>query len=373
MCGNHTHDSGSGHKEEKEGVPESAGPSITPTAKTPRQRSRKTLKEGKKGLPTPATDNKRRDYGDLALFTGALTPRTTGFEPQESLADDRDENKDDSDDDYPVVADIDECDDCSVHELEEEEEDNLLFGLADAIPFGLEDDAPLPDEDDAEEDGEGIEEGAQRPSKRPRLEPDVTADEWIAAFNEKYPVPDEDADMQQFRHGMTAIIERLCNWSFVNSDSSPWFLLGQEDREVTRGFRHLLSRSRPEELTDHILSHMPKRAQKVLGRKNLKPFNLLELPEIPKEIKHRLVYLDIPVQVGEQNITRRPSKLVNRHDSTKHSLVDADQNMDARVYIGSSINRLGAKERLAVHEKEMGKLTGKQMLRNGSLSYSRDY
>lgn len=69
-------------------------------------------------------------------------------------------------------------------------------------------------------------------------------------------------------------------------------------KAMTRGFRNMLIDSDVEELNSAILLSIPQQSEQILGRQNLKPIDLLDLPMVSKNFPHRLTSLDIAVDVG---------------------------------------------------------------------------
>lgn len=78
------------------------------------------------------------------------------------------------------------------------------------------------------------------------------------------------------------------------------------ERSMTRGFRYMLRKAKREELSVVISNHLPRKAQQVLRKKDLKPIDLLDMTQMPNRFSHHLVYLDVPVRAGRKEHRNRP-------------------------------------------------------------------
>jgi hypothetical protein len=61
------------------------------------------------------------------------------------------------------------------------------------------------------------------------------------------------------------------------------------------------------QLAGDLIHHTPAKTQEVLGRVALTPGDLLNLPQIPKRFAQRIVYLNVAVKVGTENIALEES------------------------------------------------------------------
>jgi hypothetical protein len=65
------------------------------------------------------------------------------------------------------------------------------------------------------------------------------------------------------------------------------------EREMTSQFRSLLVRISAQELSDNIFVYIPRKVQKLFGKQDLTPIELLDLPLVPHAFVHRLTYAAI--------------------------------------------------------------------------------
>lgn len=194
------------------------------------------------------------------------------------------------------------------------------------------------------------EEQVPRKVRHKRHRPLLHAEQYLASLNKNYPVRDNDPDLLRFQANILELSIRLCNWSCQMT--SAWFHLPRKQREMTRQFRSLLSRIRPEDLKDHLLSGIPRLTQKVLGKPDLMPKDLLDLPLVPCNLTHRLVYLDVATRMPNEDVTYGPSALTLRSKNIKRLREGADpfKAAEIKAYVGSSISKQGGRNRLAQHE-----------------------
>ncbi|KAG5788336.1 hypothetical protein H9Q69_012603 [Fusarium xylarioides] len=106
----------------------------------------------------------------------------------------------------------------------------------------------------------------------------------------------------------------------------------------------------PSEVPPEEPEHMLKRIQKIFSKKNLRPIDLLNLPKVPYSFSYCLIYMDIPVRAGVNNITRLPGVKGKPVKSIKHD-VQLESEADTQVYMGSAISKLGAYTRIRAHEE----------------------
>ncbi|KAF5710677.1 hypothetical protein FGLOB1_5354 [Fusarium globosum] len=205
-----------------------------------------------------------------------------------------------------------------------------------------------PEEPEGEEDDDELE--THRSNKRARISID-TAEQWISDFNQANPVNDDDPDVQRFRETMKLIVEIICNWARQNENGSltAWFKLPASERETTSQFRSVLAHVDIQELIDNIFEHIPNKVQKLLGKQDLRPIDLLDLPHVPHSFAHRLTYADIAVRAGVSNITHSPGVTGKPVKSIKPD-ADLESLIEAKVYVGSTICKLGGYSRIRNHE-----------------------
>ncbi|KLP19917.1 uncharacterized protein LW94_12195 [Fusarium fujikuroi] len=234
----------------------------------------------------------------------------------------------------------------------EEDEEFLVEGELEQECFDLSelplDPCEVPPEEPEVDDDDELE--THQSNKRARISID-TAEQWISDFNRANPVNDDDPDLLRFRETLKIIVERICNWARENENGSlkAWFKSPVSERHTTSQFRSILARVDIQQLIDNLFEHMPKCVQKIFGKKNLRPMDLLDLPKVPHSFSHRLTYTDVPVRAGVNNITRLPGV---RGKPVKSIKPDAQLGKEAptKVYLGSTISKFGAYTRIRTHE-----------------------
>ncbi|RBA09380.1 hypothetical protein FPRO05_06517 [Fusarium proliferatum] len=244
----------------------------------------------------------------------------------------------------------------SEFELSEPEEDEefLIEGEFEQECFDLSE-LPLdpsevpPEEPEVDYDDDELE--THQSNKRARISID-TAEQWISDFNRANPVNDDDPDLLRFRETLKIIVERICNWAREDENGSlkAWFKSPVSERHTTSQFRSVLAQVDIQQLIDNLFEHMPKCVQKIFGKQDLRPMDLLDLPQVPHSFSHRLTYTNIPVRAGVNNITRLPGV---KGKPVKSIKPDAQLGKEAptKVYLGSAISKLGAYTRIRAHEE----------------------
>ncbi|KAK1243968.1 hypothetical protein MKX08_002106 [Trichoderma sp. CBMAI-0020] len=207
------------------------------------------------------------------------------------------------------------------------------------------DDDHAPLDDDAEDDDD-----ASEPlRKKPRVvSADVNAAKWLAEYNALHPVEPDDEDLLRFDGNLAYIIKRCCRWA-TEGNISAWYKLPRVEREMTLSFHFIFRKAavNPDNLIQIILDGMPLQARKVLGKKDLSPLDLLDLPVIPRKFKHRLVYLDIAIRLAQDKI--RNVQRGSRFLKEAMSPTDLQQALQVKLYVGSSVNALGGHTRIRAH------------------------
>ncbi|RSL69136.1 hypothetical protein CEP54_002460 [Fusarium duplospermum] len=184
--------------------------------------------------------------------------------------------------------------------------------------------------------------------------------DWFKYCNAHDPVPANDPGLRRFQAGIKSLIEKLVDWSNSSDEMaiSHWMKLPRTERAMTRGFRNILMQSDAAQLASAILNKIPKKSQQILGRQEVTPIDLLDLPRVPNKFPHRLTYVDVAADVGPSNVGMMPTLL---HPSTPVKAVNPgaqiQPTMDTRLYIGSSLAGRGGYTRLQVHEKESNRGT----------------
>lgn len=101
--------------------------------------------------------------------------------------------------------------------------------------------------------------------------------------------------------------------------------------------------------------HIPGLTQKILWKSDLTPIDLLQLPIVPKGFMHRLTYINVAVEVGEENVTRghSPNSNISKPIKLFKSGIEFTASMQPRSYIGSSIDAKGSYMRVVTHERQL--------------------
>ncbi|RSL84463.1 hypothetical protein CEP51_003868 [Fusarium floridanum] len=143
------------------------------------------------------------------------------------------------------------------------------------------------DSDDDDDDCEAeLEERSGKRAKNSHRDHQETIEEWINDRNVEDPVPEDDPDMLRFQQKMHALIKRITEHASSSDDkeTKAWVCSPDSEREMTRGFRTLLMRIDVEELANATLPNIPNKAQQILGREDVKPIDLLSLPQVSGEL-----------------------------------------------------------------------------------------
>ncbi|KFA53764.1 hypothetical protein S40293_01733 [Stachybotrys chartarum IBT 40293] len=191
-----------------------------------------------------------------------------------------------------------------------------------------------------------------------------SAEDWIKEFDQTHFVAEDDEYLNAFRHRMRLVLRRLKEWAIPkgSDEIKDWIMKGRENKEMTNQFRSVLIKYDPDKLADELFCHMPRKSQQIFGMTNLRPIDLLDLPQVPLMFRNRMTYLNIAVQVEEGNIFQGPSS-VHPKSSTKciKDFASLSDSAEVKVYIGSTIAR-SPWERLQTHEREATKMQGFQSL-----------
>lgn len=146
-------------------------------------------------------------------------------------------------------------------------------------------------------------------------------------------------------------------FQLIGTSTYNLFRLARTERSMTCGFQSLLMKINPQELAPELLSHMPNKSQQVLGRSQLKPIDLLDLPKVEERLMHRLTYLDVPARVGSSNITNAPSTLVpDTLVGSPAPRATSARSMGTKGYFGFTMARRGGHHRPRKHEKEANRV-----------------
>lgn len=179
-----------------------------------------------------------------------------------------------------------------------------------------------------------------------------TALEVVNHWNETHPLEEEDLKTAfRFKMNLREMMTRL-SLQAKSVNHGWWLALLPEDREMSRFFRGIMLKVDPDVLTNNMLSRTPMTSQKVFGKPLLQPLDLLQLPIISEKFPYSLTYTNIAVQVGVENVVKKPSFFCTKPTLVKASEVPYTPEMPVGVYIGSSVDRRGGYARLATHEAE---------------------
>lgn len=251
---------------------------------------------------------------------------------------------------------------------EEESEDDEYIGIDDddAESSASEDEQGIDDNEDEEGEDEPVVKQtskkrsragkkSKRERKKPRLPAFPSAEDWLAQYNKAHPVSDDDADLCRFQHNMETIIRRLCDWA-RGPGIREWVKLHRAEREMAQRFRSFLAKIKAEQLVGNFTSHMPRQSQKVLGKVDLRPIDLLDMPEVPTIFPHRGVYVNIPIRVPIEDVAQVVSHLADgRTVKGLRAGAQFPPSSDTRVYVGSTLAYRGLNERLRQHEAQINK------------------
>ncbi|KAL7952002.1 hypothetical protein V8C42DRAFT_339899 [Trichoderma barbatum] len=254
------------------------------------------------------------------------------------------------------------------YEDESDEEANCIDN-ANAL---IEDDEYIPFEDDEEDDdiaarlsaaevepvahsnNETVRGIFEPPHGRHRVESgEVNAAEWVKRYDESHPVDKDDEDLQRFEANFTGLIECMTQWA-AEVAGADWHKLPRGQREMTRGFHSLFRRAaaNPAGLARICLDGMPQQVRKVLGKEDLSEIDFLNLPTIPALCKHRLVYVDVATRLHQEQVKKevRDGGYGPKSFKAPTSSCDVKDALEAKLYVGSSVNKLGSYNRIREHE-----------------------
>ncbi|KAL7789673.1 hypothetical protein V8C43DRAFT_323325 [Trichoderma afarasin] len=180
---------------------------------------------------------------------------------------------------------------------------------------------------------------------------ELNAARYVQEYNEAHPVDEDDEDVQRFDKNFSLLTNAVCEWAEESSKS--WYSQPRQHREMTMSFYNLFRRTatKPDNLVQICLSGMPRQTRKVLGRADLKAADLLDLPTVPVECRHRLAYMDIATQLPEDQLCR----VANRHLSRRlYKAAKPSANLKEAskisLYVGSSTRIEGSRARMREHE-----------------------
>ncbi|CAG7566591.1 unnamed protein product [Fusarium equiseti] len=270
----------------------------------------------------------------------------------EDYEDDEDDEDDDNDEEFDIIDD-------EYLPLDLDEDEEPLYETND--------DEPKSDDDDDDDDEPIVSQilrkrlratqGApSHSSKRVRLS-ELSAKDWLAKYDQEHPVAEDDADLLNFQEGWRKLTTRTCDWA-REGITPEWFKLPRKEKQMTSGYRSMLSRVSPVELAEKIFARMPRQAQKNLGKKDLQAEDLLDLPSVPANLRARGVYVNVATRLSGDDIEIQSSSLRPRcFAKTLKAGVDPEHMdiHDIGVYFGSSLSLDGIVGRLKEHEAAANK------------------
>ncbi|KAG5767082.1 hypothetical protein H9Q72_004865 [Fusarium xylarioides] len=329
---------------------------------------------------TPSVTRRSSRLSGKARVTYSLEseagPSTQRGNYLDNFVPEEEESEDSDGDDEGAEAESDEDEDAKrtqseSHEEEEEDDDDDIFeGLDEYISVDIdvevEEEEDEGGDDDSDDDEPVVQkvlrkrarlesEVSSRSNKKARPAPGLNAEDWVANYDQEHPVAEDDAWLLNFQKGISKLIGRNCQWARTGI-SPEWFKLPRENREMTCGFRSMLSRAPAAGMAGILFSGMPRQVQKVFGNPNVRAEDLLELPIIPPGLTYRGVYVDVATRIPEEHIVKKSSAFGCRAPvkalRNEAALRDI---LQAKAYLGSAVGRNGICGRVRTHEMESNK------------------
>ncbi|RBQ64771.1 hypothetical protein FVER14953_07267 [Fusarium verticillioides] len=287
-------------------------------------------------LPEPETPSVTRRSSRLsgkARVTYSLEseagPSTEGGNYLDNFVPEEEESVDSDGDDEGAETESDEDKDAKRTQSEsheeddddEEEEEDSFEGLDEYISVDIDVEVEEEEDEGGDDDSDDDEPVVQkvlrkrarleskvssRSNKKARPAPGLNAQDWVANYDQEHPVAEDDAWLLNFQKGISKLIDGKCQWARTGI-SPEWFKRPREDREMTCGFRSMLSRAPAAGMTGILLSGLPRQVQKVFGNPNVRAEDLLELPIILPGLTHRGVYVDVATRVPGEHIVKKSS------------------------------------------------------------------
>ncbi|KAK8060190.1 hypothetical protein PG996_010120 [Apiospora saccharicola] len=148
-------------------------------------------------------------------------------------------------------------------------------------------------------------------------------------MNKTYPFANGNPDVALFPAMAAELVARIFAYVHGRKDGEFDELLRQDqlDRILSTPFLLYIKQQGPDSgsYCRRILESIPQKTQQVLGKRNLHPIHLLDLPLMPMDSSVWLNYLDVVASMPEKPWTRVPSA-INRRKS------DREQNGEMGVY-----------------------------------------
>lgn len=94
----------------------------------------------------------------------------------------------------------------------------------------------------------------------------------------------------------------------------------------------MLANLDPGQLADNSIHHTPMKTQEVLVRVILNPGDLFDLPNVPRNCTQRLVYLNVVVQAGADNIATKELNIYGKPPVKTSTVTMRQLNADKSLY-----------------------------------------
>ncbi|KAK8042520.1 hypothetical protein PG994_013003 [Apiospora phragmitis] len=185
-----------------------------------------------------------------------------------------------------------------------------------------------------------------------------TAEQCLKSIDAAYPVADGDPDVASFQALASKLVSRIFAHVHRHSDEAFDVLLrqSQSDRILGIPFLRYIRRRDPNARAycERIFKSMPRKTQQVLGRANLRPIDLLDLPTIPINSSVWLNYINTIASMPGGACTDVPLPSMAKKNPKSDSPVfqtyrDGYTALNAQsfaIYNSSSYNKLGDAQRI---------------------------
>ncbi|KAK2137044.1 hypothetical protein NOF04DRAFT_1269117 [Fusarium oxysporum II5] len=158
---------------------------------------------------------------------------------------------------------------------------------------------------------------------------------YSRSLNEAFPVENGHPNAARYQSRITTLVHKLSRWArnLTSLETiAPSQKLSRSDRETTVEFRVMLANLDPGQLADNSIHHTPMKTQEVLVRVNLNPGDLFDLPNVPRNCTQRLVYLNVVVQVGADNIATKELSIYGKPPVKTSTVTMRQLNADKSLY-----------------------------------------
>lgn len=192
--------------------------------------------------------------------------------------------------------------------------------------------------------------GSRRRNKH-RKRPTKSAAQWVKEQNQNSEFGPDDPDVQRFQKNLGEIIRRLHDRIHTGS----W-----TERQKLRSSVHgstfkLYSEKTPEEICEDLFKGIPFPTQHILGKTDLKPEDLLNLPDDAAKLFRGGVYLNILARFAMEKIEHKPHPDLkfNKIDTVRTTQASPDEAKEFRLYGGSSVLNVPNRTRTHVSESPL--------------------